>query len=137
MSYGHLYHCMMLSQETGLSHNEPGGSLLRDLYNAIKNDKKHKCKCILKYNISIVNIKDFIYCPRKENIQNSVICFGECTKKFQQLTHSVSLQNSPLHDAEAEMFFAHWYLPSCERRSFVSIVTTPFGLPAFVFTQVK
>lgn len=35
-------------------------------------------------------------------MQNSVVCFGECMKKFQQLTHSVSLQNSPVHDAEVK-----------------------------------
>lgn len=70
-------------------------------------------------------------------MQNSVICFGECTKKFQQLTHSVSLQNSPLHDAEAEMVFAQWYLHSCKRRSLACIVTAPFGLPVFIFTDVK
>jgi len=57
---------MMLSQETGLSQSELSGSLLWDLYNAIKNDKKHKCKSILKYNISIVNMKDFIYCTEKK-----------------------------------------------------------------------
>jgi len=66
MPYDHLCHCMMLSQETGLSQSELSGSLLWDLYNAIKNDKKHKCKSILKYNISIVNMKDFIYCTEKK-----------------------------------------------------------------------
>lgn len=82
MSYGHLYHCMMLSQETGLSHNELGGSLLWDLYNAIKNDKKHKCKYILKYNISIVNIKDFIYCPERKIFRIVSFVSGNAQKSF-------------------------------------------------------
>lgn len=39
---------------------------------------------------------------REKNTQNSVVCFGECMKKFQQLTRSVSLQNSLVHDAEVK-----------------------------------
>lgn len=66
MPYDHLCHGTMLSQETGLSQSELSGSLLWDLYNAIKNDKKHECKYILKYNISIVNMKDIIYCTEKK-----------------------------------------------------------------------
>lgn len=66
MLYDPLCHCTMLSQETGLLQSELSGSLLWDLYNAIKNDKKQKCKRILKYNISIVNMKDFIYRSEKK-----------------------------------------------------------------------
>lgn len=66
MLYDPLCHCTMLSQEMGLLQSELSGFLLWDLYNAIKNDKKQKCKRILKYNISIVNMKDFIYRSEKK-----------------------------------------------------------------------
>lgn len=48
MPYDHLCHCMMLSQETGLSQSELSGSLLWDLYNAIKNYKKTQMQIYFK-----------------------------------------------------------------------------------------